>query len=127
MLTSSSIVTKTFHGFLAGYARDAMQPQAQPFFGLSSNGEFQLSAYFSQIFWGFVAVVVGVAVIIWLIRLFFPKESIGGLVEKIKESGTARAIDLDRLTNLVYGAFDSYGKWATKDTRDSTGYHPKRR
>jgi len=97
----------------ASYVRDA---QSSPFFGLASNGEIQLSAYFSQLFWGFVAVTVTIAAIIYLIRLFFPTAGIGNIVKKLNESGAARGLDLDKITNVVYGALDSYGKWAVKDT-----------
>ncbi|CAG7832345.1 unnamed protein product [Allacma fusca] len=96
-----------------------------PFLGLSSNGEFQLSAYFSQIFWGVVAVVVSVAVIIWLIRLFFPHESLGNLVDKIKSTKAGKNLDIDRITSLVYGALDSYDNWSKRDTRGSIETRPE--
>ena len=90
--------------------------------GLASNGEFQLSAYFSTLFWGFTAIIVTIAAIIYLIRVFYPAEGLGSIVQKIKESGTGKSLDLDRITNMVYGALDSYGKWAAKDVRNSNIY-----
>ncbi|CAG7721435.1 unnamed protein product [Allacma fusca] len=106
------------------YPRDTPSPST--FLGLSSNGEFQLSAYFSQVFWGLVGSIVGIAVIIWLIRIIFPKESFDSLVDKIKSTKTGKNMDIDRITNMVYGAIDSYSKWATKDARAGV-VNPKRR
>jgi len=97
----------------APYGRDV---QSAPILGLASNGEFQLSAFFSQFFWGFVAVTVTIAIIIAIIRFMYPTAGIGGIVSKLKESTAARSIDLDKLTNVVYGALDSYGKWAVNET-----------
>lgn len=106
-----------------GTSRDAA---GNPVFGVSSNADFQLSAYFGQIFWGFVAVTLTLVVSIWIIRFFAGTDVVGGLVEKIKESGaTGKSLDLDRLTNVVYQAFDSYGKWAAKEARHAVDINGK--
>lgn len=97
-----------------GTSRDVST--GNPIFGVSSNADFQLSAYFGQIFWGFVAVTLTLVVSIWIIRFFAGTDVVGGLVEKIRDSGaTGRALSIDNLTSTVYKALQAYDEWAKED------------
>lgn len=98
---------------------ESQQP-ASEIFNLSSDAEFNLSAYFGQIFWGFVGCTIFIAIIIWIVRYLKGVEGLGNIVEKIKDtSGTGRSLDMDKLTNAVYQAFDTYGKWVAKEAQQS--------
>jgi len=54
----------------------------------------------------------------WLIKFFVGTDVVGGLVEKIRDSGaTAKSLDLDRITNIVYKAIDTYSKYAVNEVK----------
>ncbi len=106
-----------------GTSRDVSA--GNPLFGLSSNADFQLSAYFGQIFWGFVAATLTLVLSIWIVRFVAGTDVFGGLVERIRDSSpTGKSLDLDGVTNMVYEALESYGKWAAKEVRHATEINP---
>lgn len=96
-----------------GHPSNSFQPPQ--LFGLSSNGDFQLSAYFGNIIWTVLSGLVILIAVVVLFRSFGVFEKIGGLFDNFNDSdgknGSGRAIDLDKLSTMVYTAFDQYGKW----------------
>jgi len=92
-------------------------PSNNEIFGVSSNGDLKLSAYFGPVFWGFVAGLALGIIVVWIISLFGGFEYLGtairGIGTDIKKSGTgkAKSLDLDHITSLVYAAMDKYNKW----------------
>ncbi|XP_021961214.1 uncharacterized protein LOC110856937 [Folsomia candida] len=119
--------TSSFSRDSYGTSRDA-SGGGNPIFGVSSDANFQLSAYFGQIFWGFVTVSVTLVVAIWVIRFFSGTDVVGGFFNKIKDSSaTGKSLDLDGVTNMVYDALESYGKWAAKEVRHAVDVNSKGR
>jgi len=83
-----------------------------PIFGISSSGDLQLAVLFGPIFWGCVAAIVVVAILVFGIKWYGGYEKLGGLVKDIGEkTGTGKSLDLDKLTTLAYQAIDKYEKW----------------
>lgn len=90
-------------------------------FGLSSTGDFQLSAYFGHAFWITVSAIIIIIIIVLIFRSVGGFERLGGFVEDLQKprKDGGRAIDLDKLTAMAYTAFDQYGKWKNPSYKKS--------
>jgi len=89
-----------------------------PYFGVSTGTAWELSAYFGPVFWGFVAIVATFGFCVGVSRFLLGGDIFGGMFRRISEAApTGKSLDLDNITNMVYQALDTYGRYAAKDAR----------
>jgi len=91
---------------------------SSPYFGVTTGTAWELSAYFGPVFWGFVAVVATFGFCVGVSRFILGADIFGGMFRRISEAApTGKSLDLDNITNMVYQALDTYGRYAAKDAR----------
>ncbi|CAL8082161.1 unnamed protein product [Orchesella dallaii] len=134
---STGLAPTNYHPSYTGpsYGRDVYNSNREgwgsgsgwyPYFGINAGTAWELSAYFGQVFWAVVAVLVAFVACLGVTRLFVGGDVLGGLFQRIKENApSGRSLDLDNLTNIVYQALETYGKFAAKDVRQGVTQNMK--
>lgn len=80
--------------------------------------DYLFSAYIGPVVWGFIAILATFGLCVGVSRFVMGSDIFGGIFQRSKDVvAGARSLDLDNITNMVYQALDTYGKYAEKQAR----------
>lgn len=103
------------------YNRDS-SGWSYPYIGVSAGMDYLFSAYIGPVVWCFIGILATFGLCVGVSRVVMGTDLLGGFFQRSKDVVSAaralRSMDLDNITNMVYQALDTYGKFAAKAARD---------